>query len=327
MKPFLLTNYARFKAYDIYGNGRIAILVSLYVYILLASFNIYNLNFSINQTFFFVVPVISAIGASHTHNISSLKQRNDTFIVFLVFAACGVFGFTIVEKYNTYALLVFSFALYFAFMTVTSYPSFNQYRGLIPTIFVISFLTMLVGGAGQFYVAINRVISISIAGFIGYIALQLVPEKYYYKIWFNATYTLYKRITDQLHLVVIDNSYKIIFYGDCLLKMNHSLNYTNKSKHYEIFKECTTAFNKYNFGVALAYNNYEKYNRNGCLSNLYHLMKTLQDYFRDHKMIPDDYIKQIIKHQYTAPNSDMRNIWQTLYEITINWNTLCLTYR
>ncbi len=323
MIPFLFTNYASFKAYDLYGNGRISILVSLYIYIILSCFNIYNLNFSLNQTFFFVVPVILAIGAGHMNNINSLAQRNGTYICFMVFVTCGVFGFTIIEKYNTYSLLIFSFCFYFLLMSITSYPKFVSYRGLIPSVFVISFLTILVGGAGQFYVAINRVISISIAGFIGYIALQLVPERYYHSIWFNSTYTLYKRIIDQLRLIIINNSHSIIFYGDCLLKMNNSIDFTKLSKNHHIFKECTLNMNKFHFGIAFAYNNYEMYNRNGCLSNLFNWLENTQSLFSEHKAIPEYYLKKIIKYQYTTPNIDIQNLWKVLYEFTINWNILC----
>ena len=177
--------------------------------------------------------------------------------------------------------------------------------------------------AGQFYVAVNRALSISIAGFIGYIALQLVPTRYYHIIWFNSTYTLYKRIINQLRLIVMNNSNTIIFYGDCLLKMNNSLGFTKLSNHHQLFKNCTASMNKFHFGIALAYNNYETYNRNGCLSNIFHWLENTEHFFREHQIIPEYYIKQIIKNQYTTPNIDMRNLWQVLYDFITTWNILC----
>lgn len=327
MNSFLNAGYKQFKNYDAYGNGRISILVSLYIYIILSCFNIYNLNFSLNQTFFFVIPAILAVGAAHLNNINSFKQRNSTFVVFMVFTACGVFGFTIAEKYNTYALLVFSFALYFALMTVTSFTGFTQYRGLIPPVFVLSFLTILVGGAGQFYVAVNRSISMAAAGIIAYLSLQLIPAKYYHQIWFNSANIVLKRIIDQLELIVINKSGNVIFHGDCVIRMNNSLGFTTVSKHEKDFQNCTAKINQFYFGVALAYSNYEKYNRNGCLSNLFNWLKTVYPVLKEHSSIPADLIEQIVRHQYTAPNSDIRNLWQILYEISQLWNNLCKSNR
>jgi len=327
MSSFLTARYTEFKIYDVYGNGRISVMVSLYIYIVLSCFNIYNLNFSLNQTFFFVVPAVLAIGAAHLNNINSFKQRNSTFIIFMVFTACGVFGFTVVEKYNTYALLVFSFSLYFVLMTVTSIAGYTQYRGLIPPVFVISFLTILVGGAGQFYVAINRSISITVAGIVSYFCLQLVPARYYQQIWFNSANVVLKRIIDQLKLIIIHQSNDIIFHGDCVIKMNNSLGFTIFSKHQKEFKKCSAKIYQFYFGAALAYNNYEKYNRNGCLSNLYNWLITAYPLFFQHQPITSEYIEQIVEHQYTAPNSDIRNLWQTLHEITLLWNTLCTSSR
>lgn len=323
MKSIFATTYQKFKTYDVYGNGRISIFVTLYIYIVLSSFNIYNLNFSLTQTFFFVIPAASAIGAAHLSNINSFKQRDSTFIVFMVFTACGVFGFTIAEKYNTYALLVFSFSLYFALMTVTSFSGFTQYRGLIPPVFVLSFLTILVGGAGQFNVAINRVISMSFAGIISYICLQLIPVKYYHQVWFSSANIVLTRIRKQLQLIIVKESTSIIFHGDCVIKMNSSLGFTSSSNQYPEFKNCSAKIYQFYFGAALAYNNYEKYNRNGCLTNLFKWLVATESFFQQHIALPTQYIEQIIQHQYTAPNSDIRNLWQVLFEITQSWNNLC----
>ena len=71
-------------------------------------------------------------------------------------------------------------------MIVTSYPEFASYRALIPPVFVISFLTILLGGVGQFYVAVDRVITISVAGVIGYFAMCIIPATYYQWIWYHS---------------------------------------------------------------------------------------------------------------------------------------------
>ena len=226
MKAF--PGYEFIQTYDPYGNGRLSVYVTLYVFIILSAGNVFNLNFSQVQTFFFAIPPISAIGAAHANNISSFKQRNSTYIAFLVFVSIGVFGFTLTE-YSKYVILVFSFLFYLSLMTITAYPEFSAYRALIPPVFVLSFLTILLGGVGQFYVALNRVITIGMAGIVGYIALQLIPSIHYKQVWYNTCYVVLSRISDQLKLIVIDQSDAIVFHGECIIRMNNCLGYTHKS--------------------------------------------------------------------------------------------------
>lgn len=327
MTNLFSTTYKQIKTYDLYANGRISVFVSLYVYIVLALLNMFNLNFSINQTFFFVVPVISAIGASHLPTVNSFTLRNRSYVVFLVFVSCGVAGFTLIEKYNTVALLIFSFLFYLALMNITSFAAFAAFRGLIPPVFVLSFLTILVGGAGQFYVMINRITSIMVAGVIGYCLLQLVPAYYYRKIWFSAVGVVISRIVSQLQLVVLKNSTEMVFHGDCVNRMNASLSFCQTSEEYSDYQACTTGVYQFYFGVAFTYNNFSKYNRNGCLTNLCNLMREVIPYFKSRLLIPEPLIQQINMHQYTAPNNDIRHLWQLLLDISTRWNKLCTLNR
>lgn len=327
MNSFLSATYNQIKAYDVYANGRISVFVSLYVYIVLAILNLFNFNFSINQTFFFIVPVISAVGAAHLPNINSIVMRNRSYMVFLVFVSCGVCGFTLIEKYNTVALLIFSFLFYLALMNITSFATFAAFRGLIPPVFVLSFLTILVGGAGQFYVMLNRMTSIVVAGIVGYYLLQLVPVYYYRKIWFSSVGVVIARIVSQLHLVVVKNSEEMVFHGDCVNKMNASLAFCQKSAEYSDYQACTTSVYQFYFGVAFTYNHFSKYNRNGCLSNLCNLMHEINPCFSKRTIIPEALIQQITMHQYTAPNNDIRQLWQLLLNISTLWNRLCILNR
>lgn len=327
MSNLLNSTYNQIKAYDVYANGRISVFVSLYVYTVLVLLNMFNFNFSINQTFFFVVPIISAIGAAHLPNINSTIMRNRSYIVFLVFVSCGVAGFTLIEKYNTVALLIFSFLFYLALMNITSFSAFAPFRGLIPPVFVISFLTILVGGAGQFYVMLNRITSITVAGVVGYCLLQLVPVYYYRKIWFSAVGVVIKRIVYQLNLVVAKGSDEVVFHGDCVNKMNASLAFCQKSIEYSDYQECTTSVYQFYFGVAFTYNNFSKYNQNGCLTNLCNLMHEINSYFSQRHVIPEKLVQKITMHQYTAPNKDIRHLWQLLLNISILWNKLCTRNR
>jgi hypothetical protein len=308
--------------YDLYGNGRLSVYVSLYVFIILCAGNIFNINLSQIQAFFFAVPPISAIGAAHANNISSFKQRNSTYLAFLVFLAIGVFGFTLTE-YSKYVILVFSFLLYLSLMIVTSYPEFAPYRALIPSVFVISFLTILLGGVGQFYVALNRVITISVAGIIGYIALHLIPAIHYQRIWYNSSFVVLSRITEQLKLIALEQSDTITFHGECVSRMNNNLGFTHKSKNEVMFKECSSKIQQFYFAIAYLYNSKSLHVNDNYIVELHSILTKLLPFFKQHKVIPIKFQVYISEHLKEINQSDTQTMWQLLALIINDWNVLC----
>lgn len=308
--------------YDLYGNGRLSVYVSLYVFTILCAGNIFNINFSQIQAFFFAVPPISAIGVAHANNISSFKQRNSTYVAFLVFLGIGVFGFTLTE-YSKYVILLFSFFLYLSLMIITSHPEFAAYRALIPPVFVVSFLTILLGGVGQFYVALNRVVTISVAGIIGYIALHLIPAIHYQRIWYNSSSVVLFRITEQLRLIALEESDTITFHGECVSRMNNSLGFTHKSKNEAIFKECSGKIQQFYFAIAYLYNSKSLHVNDSYIVELHYVLAEILPFFKQHKKIPTKHKVYISQHLKEIKQNDTQTLWQLLALIINDWNKLC----
>ncbi|RTL11988.1 MAG: hypothetical protein EKK54_04865 [Neisseriaceae bacterium] len=308
--------------YDLYGNGRLSVYVSLYVYVILCAGNIFNINFDQVQAFFFAIPPISAIGVAHANNIASFKQRNGTYVAFLVFLSIGVFGFTLTE-YSKYVILLFSFFLYLSLMIVTSYPAFASYRALIPPVFVISFLTILLGGVGQFYVAINRVITISVSGVIGYLAMHLIPATYYQRIWYHSSFVVLSRIAQQLKLIALEQSDVITFHGECVNRMNNSLGFTSQAKNETLFKKCSDKIQQFYFAIAYLYNSRNILGNNNYIIDLYATLAELQPNFNQHKAIPQQFNLYITGQIEKIKHNEIQSLWKLLALIINDWNVLC----
>lgn len=322
LKPPNFSTRDLISNYDLYGNGRLSVYVSLYVYTILCAGNIFNINFNEVQAFFFAVPPISAIGVAHANNISSFKQRDGTYIAFLVFLSIGVFGFTLTE-YSKYVILLFSFFLYLSLMIVTSYPELASYRALIPPVFVISFLTILLGGVGQFYVAVDRVITISVAGVIGYFAMCIIPATYYQRIWYHSSSVVLSRITQQLQLIALEQSNSITFHGECVNRMNNSLGFTNKSKNKALFKECSGKIQQFYFAIAYLYNSNNVKTNDDYIVALHATLTELQPYFKQHLIIPTQFISHISQHLEKINHNEIETLWKLLALIIDDWNILC----
>ncbi len=310
---------------DPYGNGRLSVHASLYIFIILALTNIFILNISRSLEFFLVIPIISASGAAHTNLISSLKERDVTYKVFLIFLAIGIFGFTITEKYTTYGLLIFSFFYYILLMIITSLPGYLNYRGIIPPVFVISFLTILLGGAGEYYVAINRLLTLAIGGLIGYISLYLIPSYYYQRIWLNSAAIVLSRISNQLNLIINANAHEIVFHGECVARMGKNLGFTQKSTENDEFIYCNNLILELYFGIGFIYNSRSLYSDNPFFAEFNTTLINMLPYFRQRLPIPLEY-QQLISLRYQSHEvGSGKNLYHILSLIIASWGKLCLT--
>ena len=56
-------------------------------------------------------------------------------------------------------------------------------------------------------------------------------------------------------------------------------------------------------------------------------MSEIKSYFSNRYVIPEKLIQEIIRHQYTAPNKDIRHLWQLLLNTSALWNKLCILNR
>jgi hypothetical protein len=105
--------------------------------------------------------------------------------------------------------------------------------------------------------------------------------------------------------------------------MNSSLGFTIKSINKMIFKECSSKIQQFYFAIAYLYNSNNVQTNDNYIVALHATLTELQPYFKQHQIIPTQFISQISQHLEKIKHDDIETLWRLLALIIDDWNILC----
>ncbi|MFN7094859.1 MAG: hypothetical protein ACK4M7_05805, partial [Burkholderiales bacterium] len=261
--------------------------------------------------------------SAYANNITSLAQRDKVYWMFICFVMIVVFSYTLLG-YLKYGVLIITFSICSMFYLVTLPMHLRVYRSAIGITFVLAFLTMHLEGAGQLYLAFNRLITLLFAAVIGWVAINLIPLTPYSWMFKKALLLYLQEVQRRLEALMYNQSYIADLVHEHVVKMKSSLGCLTKDNNYLIYTNCYNQFLKIGFGVIYLQSlGPQPETKRELMLQLQLIIGQVIALMQTNTPIAEEKLAKIaviLAQDKTAPE---QQLWQDLSLALKSWNELC----